>query len=379
MFFRDIIGQDNIKRRLISTVKENRIPHAQLIEGNAGYGTLPMALAYARYIQCTGEKDEDACGKCPSCRQFSNMMHPDVHYVYPIVNKKQRSKPICEDYITEWREYIKETRYPTAESWQQYLATGNSQPQIYVHEAHEIIRKLNLKSFESEHKIMIIWQAHLMNSACANAILKLLEEPFENTIFLLISDRPETMLETIRSRTQRVQLRAISGDAIAQDIHERFGLDTQTAFAIGNSSGGDYIRAIESVQLNEEQALFFELFVTLMRQAYARQVKTLKKWSEEVASLGREVEKRFIGYCQQMLRESFIYNLKHSELNYTRPEENQFLTRFAPFINEHNIEALSELFRLAERDISQNANEKIVFFDVAVQVIILIKKGNEQR
>ncbi|MBQ8423397.1 MAG: DNA polymerase III subunit delta [Coprobacter sp.] len=379
MFFKDIIGQENIKHRLITSVKEARIPHAQLIEGRDGQGALPLALAYARYIQCTGEKGDDACGMCPSCKQFSNLMHPDIHFVFPITNKKQRSKPICDDYITEWREYLNETRYPSAESWQQFLATGNSQPQIYVHEAHEIIRKLNLKSFESEHKIMIIWQAHLMNTACANAILKLLEEPFDKTVFLLVSDKPEMMLETIRSRTQRLQLRATDSEAIAADLRDHQGLDTQTANAIAGASGGDYLKAMELIQLNSEQELFLELFIALMRQAYARQVKNLKEWSEKVANLGREAEKRFIAYCQQMLRESFIHNLQQPELNYTRPDEEQFLSRFAPFINEHNIQDLMELFRLAERDIAQNANGKIVFFDVAVQVIILIKKGNEMR
>ncbi len=379
MYFKDVIGQDSVKKRLVDSVREGRIAHAQLFEGNDGYGTLPLALAYARYIQCTGEKGDDACGVCPSCRQFTSLMHPDVHFVFPIVNKKERSKPVCDDYIAEWRDYLKETAYPSAESWQQFLATGNSQPQIYVHEAREIIRKLNLKSFESEYKIMIIWQAHLMNDACANAILKLLEEPFDKTVFLLVSDTPERLLETIRSRTQRIQLHGIAADAVARSLHESEGLDPQTANAIAHTSGGDYLKALSTIRLNSEQEKFLELFITLMRQAYARQVKELKRWSEEVAALGREAEKRFIGYCQQMLRESFIHNLHRAELTYTRPDEEQFLSRFAPFINEQNIEALTELFRLAERDIAQNANGKIVFFDVAVQTIILIKKGNERR
>ena len=270
-----------------------------------------------------------------------------------------------------------ETPYPSAESWQQFLATGNSQPLIYVHEAREIIRKLSLKSFESEYKIMIIWQAHLMNDACSNAILKLLEEPFDRTLFLLVSDRPENILETIRSRTQRIKVPPLTTDAIATALQQGEGLDPQTANAIAHSASGNYLKALETIQLSEEREHFFELFVTLMRQAYARQVKALKKWSEEVAAVGRESEKRFIGYCQQMMRESFIYNQHRPELNYTRPEEDRFLSRFAPFINAANIEELTELFRLAERDIAQNANGKIVFFDVAVQVIILIRKGNQ--
>ena len=204
MFFKDIIGQDDVKRRLIESVKNGHIAHAQLFEGNDGAGTLPLALAYARYIQCTHRGEDDACGECPSCRQMTALMHPDVHFVFPIANKKQKKEPVCDDYIAEWRNYVGETPYPSAESWQQFLATGNSQPLIYVHEAREIIRKLSLKSFESEYKIMIIWQAHLMNDACSNAILKLLEEPFDRTLFLLVSDRPENILETIRSRTQAI-------------------------------------------------------------------------------------------------------------------------------------------------------------------------------
>ena len=379
MFFKNIIGQAPVKQRLIESVREGRVAHAQLFEGSDGYGALPLALAYARYIQCTGEKGDDACGTCPSCRQFTSMMHPDVHFVFPIANKKQRSKPVCDDYIAEWRDYLRANAYPSAEGWQQFLATGNSQPLIYVHEAREIIRKLNLKSFESEYKIMIIWQAHLMNDACANTILKLLEEPFDKTVFLLVSDRPDSLLETIRSRTQRIRLHAIATDDIAAELRDSQGLNPQTANAVAHTSGGDYLKALTTIQLDEEQEQFLSLFITLMRQAYARKVKELKLWSEEAAAMGREPAKRFIGYCQQMLRESFIHNLQHPELNYTRPEEEQFLSRFAPFINERNIEELTELFRLAERDIAQNANAKILFFDVAVQVIILIRKGNEQR
>ena len=215
MFFKDIIGQDDVKRRLIESVKNGHIAHAQLFEGNDGAGALPLALAYARYIQCTHRGEDDACGECPSCRQMTALMHPDVHFVFPIANKKQKKEPVCDDYIAEWRNYVGETPYPSAESWQQFLATGNSQPLIYVHEAREIIRKLSLKSFESEYKIMIIWQAHLMNDACSNAILKLLEEPFDRTLYLLVSDRPENILETIRSRTQRIKVPPLTTDAIA--------------------------------------------------------------------------------------------------------------------------------------------------------------------
>ncbi len=375
MFFKDIIGQEEVKRRLIETVKSGHMAHAQLFAGSDGAGALPLALAYARYILCTHRGDDDACGECPSCRQISSLMHPDLHFVFPIANKKQRKEPVCDDYIAEWRDYLKTTAYPSADGWQQFLATGNSQPLIYVHEAREIIRKLSLKSFESDYKIMIIWQAHLMNDACSNAILKLLEEPFDKTMFLLVSDRPENILETIRSRTQRTLIPPLPTETIATALQQGQGLDAQTANAVAHTATGSYLKALETVQLSEEREHFFELFVTLMRKAYARQVKELKKWSEEVAALGRESEKRFIGYCQQMMRESFIYNLHRPELDYVRPEEEQFLSRFAPFINAANIEELSELFRLAERDIAQNANGKIVFFDVAVQVIILIRKG----
>ncbi|MCD8287277.1 MAG: DNA polymerase III subunit delta, partial [Porphyromonadaceae bacterium] len=274
--------------------------------------------------------------------------------------------------------YLGKTPYPSARSWQQFLAVGNSQPLIYVSEAREIIRKLNLKSYESEYKIMIIWQAHLMNAECANAILKMLEEPYEKTLFLLISDKPENLLETIRSRTQRIKIPFLSTEAIASALQRGQGLDAQTALAVAHTAGGDYLKALETVQLDGERQDFFKLFVSLMRQAYARQVKELKKWSEEVAALGREGEKRFIGYCQQMVRESFIYNQHRPELSYTHPEEEQFLTRFAPFINAANVEELVELFRLAERDIAQNANGKILFFDVALQVTILIAKGRQQ-
>ena len=364
MFFKDIIGQDDVKRRLIESVKNGHIAHAQLFEGNDGAGALPLALAYARYIQCTHRGEDDACGECPSCRQMTALMHPDVHFVFPIANKKQKKEPVCDDYIAEWRNYVGETPYPSAESWQQFLATGNSQPLIYVHEAREIIRKLSLKSFESEYKIMIIWLPELMNPVCANKLLKILEEPYEKTVFLLVSNQPDKILGTILSRSQRINMRVVSPEKISEALQRRYSLGQQDADAVAHIANGNFIKALETIQLSEENQYFFDLFVRLMR---------LKVWSEEAADMGREKEKRFLAYTQRMLRENYIYNLHIPEISYLNSREEQFSTRFAPFIHERNIISLMNELSKAESDISQNANGKIVFFDLAIKMIMLLK------
>ena len=373
MFFKDIIGQDEVKKRLIHSVKSGQIAHAQLFCGPEGIGKFPLALAYARYIQCTNKGEDDACGVCPSCKQFSSVMHADVHFVFPIYKNEKKKERVWDEDIDEWRKCLSENQYLSLEQWLSYIDAENSQVSIYADESREIIRKISLKTYESDYKIMIIWLPELMNPVCANKLLKILEEPYEKTVFLLVSNQPDKILGTILSRSQRINMRVVSSEKISEALQRRYSLGQQDADAVAHIANGNFIKALETIQLSEENQYFFDLFVRLMRLAYGRKIKDLKAWSEEAADMGREKEKRFLAYTQRMLRANYIYNLHIPEISYLNSKEEQFSTRFAPFIHERNIISLMNELSRAESDISQNANGKIVFFDLAIKMIMLLK------
>ena len=329
MFFRDVIEQEEIKQRLIQEVNEGRIPHAQLICGPEGVGKMPLAIAYARYISCTNRGEEDACGVCPSCVKFNKLVHPDVHFVFPIVKSAKGKKEVCDDYIADWRPFVINNPYFNLNHWLGEMDAENSQALIYAKESDEILKKLSLKSSEGGFKITIVWLPEKMHPVCANKLLKLLEEPPEKTIFLLVSEAPDMILPTILSRTQR---------------------------------------------MNEENQLFFELFVNLMRLSYQRKIKEMKMWSEQVASMGRERQKNFLEYCQRMIRENFIFNLHQRNLTYMTINEQNFATRFAPFVNERNVMGIMDELSEAQLHIEQNVNAKMVFFDFSLKMIVLLKQ-----
>lgn len=372
MFFRDIIGQDEIKKQLIKNVQENKIAHAQLLCGSEGVGKLPLAIAYARYISCQHPSNEDACGKCPNCIKFNNLAHPDLHFIFPVVKKKSSKDIVSDDYISEWRELIARTPYFNLPMWLEEMGAENQQAQIYVKESNEIIRKLSLKSSQGGYKIIIIWLPEKMNIECSNKLLKLLEEPAEQTVFLLVSEEPDMLLTTIQSRTQRINVKGIEEKALQDTLVNQHGLQEQDAIHIAHRSEGNYLKAIESISLNEENKLFFELFVALMRLAYQRKIKDMKFWSEKVAGMGRERQKNFLGYCQRMIRENFIYNFHNRSITYLDNDEEAFSTRFAPFINERNVMEIMNELSEAQRHIEQNVNAKMVFFDFSLKMIVLL-------
>ena len=373
MFFRDVIGQADVKQRLIHSVKTGQIAHAQLFCGPEGVGKFPLALAYARYIQCTNKGENDACGQCPSCKQYNNLMHPDLHFVFPIVKNEKKKKRVSDDYIEDWRLFLAENTYFNLDQWLEYIDAANSQAMIYAEESREIIRKISLKTYESDYKVMIIWLPERMNAVCANKLLKLLEEPYDKTVFLLVSDNASAILGTILSRTQPVHLRPLSEDVVSSALVTNYSLSPEDASAIAHIASGNYLRALESIRVSDEMRLNFDLFVRLMRLAYGRKIKDLKLWSEEISDLGREKERIFLSYAQRMLRENFIYNIRQPEINYMTTQEAQFSSRFAPFIHERNVYPIMEELSRAYDDIGQNANGKIVFFDLAIKMIMLLK------
>lgn len=372
--FRDVIGQSEVKKRLIRSAKEGIIPHAQLFCGPEGVGKLPLAIAYAQYLNCENPGEEDACGVCPSCSKYSHLAHPDLHFVYPIVKKAAKKKEVCDDYITEWREFVKKNSYFNLSQWLAYIEADNSQGLIYAKESEEIIRKLSLKIYEAKYRVMIIWLPEKMHESCANKLLKIIEEPFDNTVFLLVSDAPDYIINTIQSRCQRINIHGVDKADIEKALQQQYNISDGDAQSVAHIANGSYLKAIDTISLNEENKFFFNLFIGMMRASYARNIKQIKAIGNEIAAVGRERQKNFLIYCQRMIREYFVKNLQHPEITYLNQEEENFGVRFSPFINERNIIDFMDELALAERHIEQNVNAKMVFFDLCLKITMFIKR-----
>ena len=371
MFFKDVIGQEEAKQRLIREAKKGKIAHARLFCGPEGIGKLPLAIAYARYLSCNNPGEKDACGICPSCVKFNKLAHPDLHFVFPVIKKKSKDT-VSDDFITEWRELLSQTPYFNLNIWLEEMGAEHQQAQIYVKESDEIIRKLSLKSSQGGYKIMIIWLPEKMNVECSNKLLKLLEEPPSQTIFLLVSEEPDMLLTTIQSRTQRFALYGIEEKYITERLQNQYGLQEKDAISIGHRSEGNFLKALESIHLSEENKLFFDLFVSLMRLSYQRKIREMKQWSETLAAMGREKQKHFLSYCQRLVRENFISNFQDPSLNFMNEEEQNFSKRFAPYINEKNVMGIMDELSEAQRHIEQNVNARMVFFDFSLKMIVLL-------
>ena len=371
MFFKDVIGQEEAKQRLIREAKEGKIAHARLFCGPEGIGKLPLAIAYARYLSCNNPGEKDACGICPSCVKFNKLAHPDLHFVFPVIKKKSKDT-VSDDFIAEWRELLSQTPYFNLNIWLEEMGAENQQAQIYVKESDEIIRKLSLKSSQGGYKIMIIWLPEKMNVECSNKLLKLLEEPPSQTIFLLVSEEPDMLLTTIQSRTQRFALYGIEEKYITERLQSQYGLQERDAISIGHRSEGNFLKALESIHLNEENKLFFDLFVSLMRLSYQRKIREMKQWSETLAAMGRERQKHFLSYCQRLIRENFMFNFQDPSLIFMNEEEQNFSKRFAPYINEKNVMGIMDELSEAQRHIEQNVNARMVFFDFSLKMIVLL-------
>ena len=372
--FKDIVGQDEIKKQLIQSAQEGKIAHAQLFCGPEGVGKLALAIAYAQYLNCENPTESDACGSCPSCTKYQHLAHPDLHFVFPIVQKKQQKKEVCDDYITEWREMVGQYIYFNLSQWLNHIGAENAQGLIYSKESNEIIRKLSLKIYEAKYKVMIIWLPERMNEECSNKLLKILEEPLGATVFLLVSNAPDKIIATILSRAQRINIHALEKETIANELITEYNIDKEEAENIAHLSKGSYLKAIQHISFNEEHKFFLDLFVGMMRASYARNIKEIKNIADKIALIGRERQKNFLIYTQNIVREYFISNLKEDEMIYLTKDESQFGIRFAPFINERNIIGFMDELALAERHIEQNVNAKMVFFDLCLKNTMLLKK-----
>lgn len=376
MDFNDIIGQDTVKRQLAKDADSGRVAHALMLCGAEGCGSMPLALAYARYLLCKSEDKHDGqpCGRCPSCLMTAKFQHPDLHFAFPIYKLHGGEKPtLCDEFLKQWREMILQSAYFGYEEWASACDAQNHQLLIYADESDNMNRKLSIKSSQGGYKVMVVWLPEKMNEACANKLLKLLEEPPQMTVFILVSEQPDKVIQTIRSRTQMINVPRLSVEDVEQTLVSVYGVLPAEAKRIARASAGNMVAAQRTIRDNSEAELYFELFVSLMRLSYMRKVKEMKQWSDKVAAMGRERQKSFLGYCQRMVRENFIYNFRQSELNYMSEAESDFAVKFAPFINERNVMGIVEELTVAQRHIEQNVNPKMVFFDFSLKMIVLIK------
>lgn len=379
MRFSDVIGHNEIKERLRRAVDQGRVSHAQLFTGECGGGALPMALAYAQYINCTNRHDGDSCGECPSCRKMEELAHPDLHFVFPVnkQGKKSGEKVMSGDFLQQWREQIRSTGgYFDESMWNDRLDLGKTlKPLISVHDAGEIIRTLSFKSFEGEYKIVLVWLPELMNVEAANTLLKILEEPWEKTLFLMVSRQPQRLLSTIISRTQEVAVPRIDSGELAEELVRESGLERERADQLARLACGDLIEARRLVGGGDQlAAASFDMFCSLMRLSYSNKHLELLDWAEGFAALTRDRQIAFFGDALRLLRESYMLNAGMAEISYLWAEEAAFCSKFAPFVGNHNIEALVAEIETARGQIVQNGNALIVATHFALAISKLIVK-----
>lgn len=376
MKFSDIPGHESIKSRMRDMVTTDRLPHAMVLEGPEGIGKLSMARAFAQYIQCENpDRNGDACGQCRSCRLHQSMNHVDTHYSFPVVKLDgMNSAPVSDDFYSEWIEFVNARVYAGIDAWASTFTKKNAHPIIYVTESEALVRKLAFTSHVSRYKIVIMWLPERLHDTAANKLLKMIEEPFDDTIFILVSNSPAEILPTIYSRVQRLEMKRLPDEIVAQNLLKRGNLNETDAMAIAHNAEGNMIKATDLIGNSSDLTTFFDMFVSLMRLAYQRDVRKLRVWSEDLAALGREHEVLFYEYCTRMMRENFILNFNTPALTYLTQSELQFSSRFARFITVKNVERLIAVFDKAIIDIAGNGNGKIINFDVAIKTILLLKQ-----
>ena len=367
MNWSEVIGQQEAQERLKQMAESGHLPHALMLCGPQGSGKMALATAFACYLLDNGTPSAKA--------MLEKLEHPDLHFTYPTIKLSSMGsdhKPISDDFAKEWHELMMQGPYFTMDEWMQAMGGENQQAIITAGESDELVRKLSLKSSQGGYKVSLIWLPERMNIECANKLLKLIEEPPLQTVFIMVCEEPEKLLETIRSRVQIIDIRKTSNEDIQQALVERRGIDEEAARRISRLANGNWLKALEELQVGSENELFLDMYIMLMRLAYQRKIKDMQKWSEQMASMGREKQKRWLSYFLRMTRENFMYNFQNTELNYMTQKEEDFARNFARFVNEKNILPISDMTNLAIRDIGQNANAKIVFFDFALQMIVLL-------
>jgi DNA polymerase-3 subunit delta' len=374
MKFSEIPGQKEIILKLISSVRSERVSHAQLFAGPEGCGGLALALAYAQFVSCENRSQHDSCGTCKSCVKYEKMIHPDLHFVFPVIKDKKSNESVSDNYIEQWREFVRHAPYFGLNKWLDSIEVGNAQGLIFASEASEIMKKLSLKAFESDFKIMIIWLPEKMHLSTANKLLKLIEEPPEKTLFLLVSDEPDKVVPTILSRCQLIKVPSFKTDDISAYLVERFRIHKAKADDISGVANGNIIRAIELCENEDSSLLNLDRFKNLMRFAWKRDIVSIISWSEEMAAIGREPQKSFLSFSLRIVRENLMLTLDQmkNRLVFMTGEEAEFSSKFHPFINKENTYSLADELNKAFVHIEANGNAKIIFLDLGLKITRLI-------
>lgn len=381
MLFSEVLGLPHIKNHLTTSADRGRIPHAQLFTGNHGSGLLPMAIAYAQYILCNNSGQENNTGNAACNLRFKSLAHPDLHFAFPVATTENvKSHPVSSNFLNTWREFIGENPYGSLFEWYQKLGIENKQGQIGVDEAQEIVKSLSLKSYEGGYKVMIIWMADKMNISSSNKLLKLIEEPPEKTLFILIAEDEEQIIQTIRSRCQILRFPPLAENVIAEALIEKNQLDTQTAKKIAVQCNGNFSVAQNLLRTDTGEENFEALFISWVRSAFKAKgnkasILDLISWSEEIAGMGRETQKSFLQFCLVFFRQAMLINYNANSLVYMQLKSPDFkLEKFAPFVNGSNITGIINEIEEAIYHIERNGNAKIILTDLSIKLTRLLHK-----
>jgi DNA polymerase III subunit delta' len=375
MLFKDIIGQEEIKKHLIQTVKDNRVSHAQLFFGAEGCGKLALAIAYSQYINCKNRSDNDSCGVCPSCIKYQKLIHPDLHFVYPVAPLKNLKKPLSKDFIEKWRYFaISNNYFLNLNEWYQEIGIEKKQGIINKDDCNNIIKTLNYMSYEAEYKVMIIWMVEKLFHSAAPKLLKILEEPPDKTLFILISENQEKIINTILSRTQILKIPKIVNKVLIESLKNNTDYSESEIIRVVKIANGNYKAALRFLEQSDDEKYNFNAFRNWMRLCFSNNIIETNEFVNNIARIGRERQKSFFTYSLRIIRECLMLNYSPSYQLHFEGEEETFVRNFSPFVNNISGPALSEEFNKALFHIERNANPSILFFDLSLTIIKLLKR-----
>ena len=378
MLFKDVLGLEHIKKHLVTTAETGRVAHAQLFVGPEGCGTLAMAIAYAQYLLCGNIGGENEGGNAVCNTKCHSLTHPDLHFAFPVSNSdKVKSHAVSDHYLEEWRQFVQDQPYGNLFDWYRLIGIEKKQGQIGVDEAQDVVKKLSLKSYEGGYKVLIIWMAEKMNTSASNKLLKLIEEPPEKTVILLIAEDEELIINTIRSRCQILHFPPLPETAILNALVQK-GVPETEANSIAQEADGNFNKALDLLNKDSEDLVFERWFVQWVRSAFKAKgnkaaIQELIMWSDEVAKTGREVQKQFLHYCLTVMRQALLLNYNARDLVYLKIHLEGFdLNKFAPFVHENNILAIVEELEKAIFHVERNGNAKIIFTDLSIKLTRLL-------
>ena len=384
MLFKEIVGNTEIKNRLIRTVLNSRVSHAQLFLGVEGTEKLAMAIAYSQFISCENKQyyDEsseliaDSCGHCSSCVKYQKLVHPDLHFIFPVATtKKSGSKPVSDMFLEEWREALIDSNYYLSlNEWYEKIGIENKQGRIGVDDANNIIKTLGLRSYESEYKVMIIWMVEKLYHAAAPKLLKILEEPPEKTLFILISENQDALLKTILSRVQILKFKAHPDELIREYLKRNFQLEEKRREEIVYLSDGLFSKMYKQVLGEEDDLAFFTHFREMMLYGYQNNFVKMREKANDLSGLGREKIKQLLQYGMRITRLCLLHDLGNHELVRSANDELDFVRKFSRFVNRNNAENIYGILENAEYHITRNVNAKIVLLDTMLKASVELRK-----